>query len=225
MGGAHDIAAVAAVLGDPSRASMLAALMDGRALTATELALEAGVAPSTASSHLARLARAGLVTLARQGRHRYFRLEGAETAGVLERLMGLASLPQRRARTGPADPALRHARICYDHLAGTSAVRLLDRLREGGLIEGEVDLLLAPGGESWAHSLGIDVARLGAGRRPLCRPCLDWSERRDHLAGALGAAVLDLLLARRWARRDPAGRALRLSPRGESFLEHPERGL
>jgi DNA-binding transcriptional ArsR family regulator len=215
---APDIASLAAAVSDASRASMLLALMDGRALTATELATEAGVAPSTASSHLARLQRAGMVALTRQGRHRYFRIASAETAALLEGLMQVAA-PTRRLRTGPAEAALRYARVCYDHLAGECGVRLLVRLRERGLIGGDGDTFLTPEGEAWAASLGIDVPGLRKRRRPLCRPCLDWSERRAHLAGALGASLLERLFALRYVRRDPVGRVLSFSPRGAAFLD------
>jgi DNA-binding transcriptional ArsR family regulator len=217
-----DIAAFAAVVAEPARARMLGALMDGRALTATELALEGGVAPSTASSHLARLAGAGLVALARQGRHRYFRLAGPEVAELLERLMAATGKPRART-TGPRDEDLRHARVCYDHLAGETGVRLFERLCARKLLRGSDDALgITRAGEQWAAAIGIDLGTLRAVRRPLCRPCLDWSERRMHLAGGLGAAILDRLLALRYARRQSSGRALAFSPLGESFLEHLE---
>ena len=212
---------MAAVVAHPTRAKMLMALMDGRALTATELALAGGVAPSTASSHLARLRSGGMVSLVRQGRHRYFRIAGPEAAALLEGLMQVAPPAAGRVETGPADDALRYARVCYDHLAGACGVRLLERMRQRHLIGGDDSALaLTPEGEAWASALGIDAAALRGKRRPLCRPCLDWSERRTHLAGALGAAILEALLALRYARRDPAGRALLISPRGAAFLEH-----
>jgi len=219
-----DIASIAALVGDPTRAEMLTALMDGRAHTATELALEGGVTPSTASSHLARLTAGRLVTVARQGRHRYFRIATPEVAAALEGLMGLAP---RRTRsmppTGPRDEGLRRARVCYDHLAGEEGVRLLERLRESGLVHGDDEaMVLAPAGEAWCGRLGIDVAALRAKRRPLCRSCLDWSERRTHLAGALGAALLDRLFALRYARREPDSRVVNLSPQGERFIERLE---
>jgi DNA-binding transcriptional ArsR family regulator len=211
---------VAAVVADATRARMLVALMDGRALTATELALAGGVAPSTASSHLARLRAAGMLSLVRQGRHRYFRLAGPATAGLVEGLMRMAPRSGRVA-TGPADAALRYARVCYDHLAGECGVRLLERLRQRSLLRGDDDsLTLTPEGESWASALGIGVAALREKRRPFCRPCLDWSERRAHLAGSLGAALLEALLAQRYARRDPGTRTLLISPGGAAFLEH-----
>jgi DNA-binding transcriptional ArsR family regulator len=214
------MAAIGALIGDPARARMLSALMDGRALTATELGLDAGVAPSTASSHLARLTRGGLVVAARQGRHRYFRIADREIAEMLEGLMSLASGRGRPRRTGPSDVELRRARVCYDHLAGEYGVRLFESLRRRRLVdEGrDGDLRLTRSGEKWAGTLGLDVSALRAQRRPLLRTCLDWSERRFHLAGAFGAALLERLLALRYVRRDPVGRALTLSPRGSDFF-------
>ncbi len=218
-----DIASIAALLGDATRGRMLVALMDGRALTATELALEGGVTPSTASSHLARLTAGGLVALARQGRHRYFSIAGPEIAAVLEGLMSIAPGHRRHVRTGPADEGLRRARVCYDHLAGESGVRLLERLLQRKLVGGRDDAVsLTRAGELWARRLGIDVRALRAKRRPLCRPCLDWSERQTHLAGAFGAALLDRLFALRYARRELGSRAITFSPRGAAFLEHLE---
>jgi DNA-binding transcriptional ArsR family regulator len=221
------IADVAAVAADATRARMLVALMDGRALTATELALVGAVAPSTASSHLARLTAAGFITVVRQGRHRYFRLSGPQIATLVEGMLALASGgPAVHVRTGPSDPRLRRARVCYDHLAGSAGVRLLERLEAADLIAGSAgSFTVTPAGERWTRRLDIDVAELRAGRRPLCLSCLDWSERRPHLAGALGAALLDQLLRRRVVVRERAGRALRLTDRAESFIEHPELGL
>jgi len=216
-----DIAAVAALVGEPARGRMLGALMEGRALTATELALEGGVAPSTASSHLSKLTRAGLLTIARQGRHRYFRLAGTDVAAALESLMAIAPRTVGRAViTAPRDEALRRARVCYDHLAGETAVRLLAGFRERRWVRlaGEA-MALTPEGEEWFRRFGIDLPALRSRRRPLCRPCLDWSERQFHLAGSLGAALLDRLLALRYARRVTDSRALAISPRGAVFLE------
>lgn len=220
-----DIAAIAAPLGDPTRGKMVMVLMDGRARTATELALEGGVTPSTASTHLTRLVGAGLVTIAKQGRHRYFRIATPEVAAAIEALMNIAPTRKGRpARMGPQDATLRRARVCYDHLAGEVAVRLLQRLREQRVIGGSDEaLVLTEGGEAWCKRVGIDIAALRSNRRRLCRSCLDWSERRVHLAGALGAGILDRLLALRYARREAGGRAVLLSPRGESFIENPER--
>lgn len=207
-----DIAAVAALVGEPARARILASLMGGTALTATELALEAEVAPSTASSHLARLTEGRILRVEKQGRHRYFRLDGDEVAEMLESLMGVAERHAPRRRSGPSDPALRTARVCYDHLAGERGVWLLDRLTERNLLAG-------PASVEFFQRLGIDVPALAKQRRPLTRTCLDWSERRDHLAGALGAAILQRILALRWARRESGSRALIFSGAGEKAFQ------
>jgi DNA-binding transcriptional ArsR family regulator len=216
-----DVSPAAALAGDPARARMLAALMDGQALTATELALEAGVAPSTASSHLGRLVAGGWLGLVRQGRHRYYRLAGANVAAALEALMAVSrSAPRRSRRPGPAEDGLRRARVCYDHLAGTLGVDLMEGLRRRGVLSGsERRLEVTRTGAGWLLTLGVDVDGLRRGRRPVARGCLDWSERRYHLAGALGAAVLERFLALRYVRRETGSRALAVSPRGEAFLQ------
>jgi DNA-binding transcriptional ArsR family regulator len=219
-----DLASSAVLVGDPSRATMLTALLDGRARTAIELALEAGVTQSTASSHLARLTAGGLVSTARQGRHRYFRIAGQEVAGALEALASLAvRRPTKRIRLGPRRQDLRHARVCYDHLAGEVGVHLLDRLRQRHLIgEDDQAMELTRAGEMWCSRVGIDLAALRIGRRPLCRSCLDWSERRMHLGGALGAAFLDRMYALHYARRERGRRVVTLSARGERFIQRLE---
>lgn len=209
------LAPIAALAGDPARANMLAALLAGHALTAGELANEAGVGAATASAHLARLEQGGLVVGVRQGRHRYFRLAGADVSDMLESMMGVAARAGfTRTRPGPADPALRRARVCYDHLAGEMGVALFDSLLKRRLIADGETLALTRKGESFAREAGLDIATLKSQRRPLCRACLDWSERRRHLAGALGAALLTRMLEQKWAvRRD---RVLRFTPLGES---------
>ncbi len=214
------IAAVAALMGDPARANILGLLMDGRALTVSELAQGAGVSLPTASGHLAKLAEAGLVVGARQGRHRYLRLSGPDVAEVLEGLMALAERTgAKRVRPGPRDAALREARICYDHLAGERGVALMRALERAGLIQPgpEDEPSLTPAGHAAFAALGVDVDRLARGRRPLCRSCLDWSERRAHLGGALGAALLQALIDHGWARRGE-GRLVRFAPGGASAL-------
>src|SRR5262245_48925275 len=189
-----DISMVASLVGDPARANMLTALLSGRALTASELAQEAGVTPQTASSHLAKLESGGLIEPQKQGRHRYYRLTGPEVGQVLE---GLADLAARaghmRVRTGPKDPALRRARVCYDHLAGDLGVQMLDSLRKQRLVRQTKDVieLTGEGRRFMAESLQIDADALAHPRRPVCKACLDWSERRHHLAGTLGPALID----------------------------------
>jgi DNA-binding transcriptional ArsR family regulator len=213
------IAKIAALIGDPARANMLTALMDGRALTASELAGIAGVTLQTASGHLAKLGEASLTSVEKQGRHRYFRLSGPDVAEVLEGLMGLAQRAGAvRVRTGPKDEALRQARICYDHLAGERGVEMLEASRRLGLIEGAEQPALTEQGRAFFSGLGVDIARLEKAKRPLCRHCLDWSERRNHLGGGLGAALLENFVARGWARRD-AGRVITFSPTGiQAFI-------
>jgi DNA-binding transcriptional ArsR family regulator len=211
-----DIALLASLIGDPARANMLMALMSGMALTAGELAREADVTPQTASGHLAKLRDAALVIMEVQGRHRYFRLAGPDVAGALEGLMELASRTGRlRTRPGPRDGAMRKARVCYDHLAGEMGVHLHEALVEQGYVIATRDGLgLSPAGASRFRAEGIDVKAMTVRGRAVCRACLDWSERRHHLAGALGAALLNLFYARGWARRDGKGRAVIFSPHG-----------
>jgi DNA-binding transcriptional ArsR family regulator len=211
---ADDIAGVASLIGDPARARMLASLMSGRALTATELALEAGVAPSTASAHLAKLTATRVLAIESQGRHRYFRLFDAGVADMLENLASIAATHVSGRRTGPADPALREARVCYDHLAGERGVWLLDELRARNALAGRDGLAITPHGESLLARIGVDVTTLACSRRPLCRACLDWSERRHHLGGALGAAILGRVLSLGWARRAAQGRTVTFSSSG-----------
>ncbi len=208
------VAPLAALIGDPARANMLTALMDGRALTVTELAAAAGIALPTASEHLSKLESAGLLVADKQGRHRYFRLSGSDVADVLEGLMGLAQRTgATRTRTGPKDPALREARVCYDHLAGEKGVALFDGLvRQGFLSTADAPELTEPGRGFFA-GLGFDLQQLQRGRRPLCRHCLDWSERRGHLGGSLGAEALSWIVAQGWASREP-GRVVRFTAAG-----------
>ena len=216
-----DVSIVAALIGDPARANMLMALMSGLALSGTELAAEAGVTLSTASTHLAKLERAGLLAASKQGRTRYFRLADPDVAAAVEGLIPIATrVGHLRSRPGPRDQAMRQARSCYDHLAGRLAVALLEHwLARKVLRETGDGLQLAPAGRRQLHRLGIDIAALERVRRPLCRTCIDWSERRRHLGGCLGAAVLEQVLARRWAVREGRSRVLRFSPRGEqSFV-------
>ncbi len=216
-----DIARIGALIGDPARANMLTALMSGKALTATELAAEAGVTAQTASAHLAKLAEAGLTEGRKQGRHRYFTLADDEVGAVLEAVMGLAAKRGHlRTRTGPKDPALREARVCYNHLAGEMGVRLYDSMLASGVLRtsGE-DVLLTDKGDAFARDFGIDLDGLNTGRRPMCRACLDWSARRTHLAGALGQALLTRIIDRGWARREPESRIIAFSTSGRNAFE------
>jgi DNA-binding transcriptional ArsR family regulator len=222
----NKIAEVAAVVGEPARAAMLAALMDGRALTASELAAVAGITPQTASTHLARLVAAELVAVATQGRHRYHRLANPGVARMLEGLMQHASArdgTRRTPRTGPRDEALRQARTCYDHLAGRLGVAIADALVARGHVEIEDDAgLVTDMGAKFLAKLGIvlpDAAKPGLGSgRPVCRPCLDWSERRPHLAGRLGAALCRFGFDAGWVRRIDGTRAVAVTPKGQVAL-------
>jgi DNA-binding transcriptional ArsR family regulator len=215
-----DIAMVAALVGDPARSNMLTALMTGRALTASELAQEAGITPQTASSHLAKLEAGGLIEPEKQGRHRYYRLTGPDVAGVLEGLAGLAARAgHMRVRTGPKDPALRRARICYDHLAGDLGVQMLDSMKKQRLVRASKQAieLTHEGRRFMADALQIDTDALAHPRRPVCKACLDWSERRHHLAGMLGAAMMARFTELKWAARDdaPGSRVVNFTRNGE----------
>ena len=215
-----DIAMVASLVGDPARANMLTALLSGRALTASELAQEAGITPQTASSHLAKLEAGGLVEPEKQGRHRYYRLADPDVADVLEGLAGLAARAgHMRVRTGPKDPALRHARICYDHLAGDLGVQMLESMKAQKLVrQKKLDIELTGEGMRFLErNLQISPAMLAHPRRPVCKACLDWSERRHHLAGTLGAALMTRFAELKWAERDatPGSRVVNFSRTGE----------
>ena len=207
---------VASLLGEPARANILTALMDGRALTASELAQAAGVTAQTASSHLGKLHAGGLIEQRKQGRHRYFQLSGPDVAQVLEGLMGLAARSgHMRRRTGPKDPALRFARVCYDHLAGEMGVRLFDSMCQRGLVSGDDPMVLTPAGHAFVAEFGVATEPLTGSRRPLCKACLDWSARRAHMAGAVGAALFDRMQALDWARREAGSRVVVFTPAGE----------
>ena len=220
MSNAPQIAEVAALVGDPARANILCALLGGRALTATELAYAAGVTPQTTSGHLAKLAGARLLVPMKQGRHRYYRLTDPDVAGVLEGLAGLAARAgHMRVRTGPKDPELRRARICYDHLAGDLGVQMLDSLKTQKLVrQKKQDIeLTVEGARFLERNLQISTDMLTHPRRPVCKACLDWSERRHHLAGTLGAALMARFTELKWAARDttPGSRVVNFSRNGE----------
>ena len=214
-----DITRIAALLGDPARANMLSALMGGQALTAGELAREAGVTPQTASSHLAQLEAGRLLTRRVQGRHNYFALAGHEVADALEHLTTLAGRAgHMRTRPGPKDPAMRRARVCYDHLAGDAGVAMLDSLVAAGrIVDEDGSLVLTGEGRSFARDFGVDLE--ARGRRPLCKACLDWSVRRSHLAGVLGAGLLTRIYDLGWARREPGTRVVQFSAPGLRSFE------
>ena len=213
------LAALAALLADPTRATMCLALLDGRAWTLGELARHARVSAPTASEHLNRLVEGGLLTEVRQGRHRYVRLAGSETAHLVETMAGHL-VPERRPVRSLAQStrrrALARARTCYDHLAGALGVNLTRAMSERGLLGQETGFALTGAGLDWFADLGIDLPT--GGRRPLARPCLDWTERRPHLAGVAGAALLSHALDAGWCVRIGGGRALRVTDRGTRDL-------
>jgi DNA-binding transcriptional ArsR family regulator len=215
-----DIATVGAALADDGRAAMLLALLGGDALSAGELARVAGRSPSGASAHLRTLREAGLVVSEDAGRNRFFRLAGADVADALETLARVAPLrPVRTLRRSEAARALKRARTCYDHLAGELGVDVTGALvRRRLLTSADGSFRVTRAGKAWLGDLGIDVDALESNRRVLARPCLDWTERRPHLAGALGAAVADLFFTSGWVRRLPGGRAVAPTPAGREWL-------
>lgn len=213
-----NIVRIAALIGDNTRAAVLTALMSGRALTATELADIAGVTKQTISSHLGKLVEGGLLQVEQQGRHRYFRLAGHDIADLLESMMGVVSAPPELI-FGPRDTALRKARVCYDHLAGELGVMVLEEmLKHGVFLQEGGALKLTLSGRRWFAAIGIDTDRVAAQKRNYCRACLDWSERRHHLAGALGAALLSRIQEMGWAQRAKESRAMLFSDEGEKSL-------
>ncbi|WP_227317284.1 ArsR/SmtB family transcription factor [Cedecea davisae] len=209
------LAAVASAIADKTRASMLCALMDGRAWTATELSVMANVAPSTASSHLAKLMEQSLIACVQQGRHRYYRLYSSQIAGALEGLMGLAGLNSASLRSKTPDN-LRYARTCYDHMAGEVAVAIHDSLFQLNWLEGEGYELTNHGREQLL-GLGVTID-IGSSRRRQACGCLDWSERREHLGGQLGKALLHTCEQKGWVKRDLVSRELHISDTGKRRL-------
>ena len=212
-----NIARIASLMGDPARADALTALMTDRALTATELAAVAGVTKQTMSAHLSKLLGAALVAVDQQGRHRYFRLAGEDVARLLESLMGVAFRTGAvRLIASPREPALRRARVCYDHIAGEVGVSAYEALLRHRVLQvSRGELRLGVHGARWFARIGVDVDAAARQRRMFCRPCMDWSERRHHLAGSLGAALLSRVRELGWASSDRNSRVLRFTPAGE----------
>lgn len=213
------LAEVAALVGDPARANMLMALSDGRALTATELAFLARITPQTASGHLAKLVDGRLLAVAKQGRHRYFRLASPLVGRMLESINAMAGLegPPRRRPHSPAEDAIRRARFCYDHLAGWLGVAIADALVARGHIEfGEDGGAVTPAGSEFFARFGVDLA--AKTRRAFCRPCIDWSERRPHIAGAVGAGLAQRCFDLGWVQRLRDTRAINVTAKGRSGL-------
>ncbi|HEX2321760.1 MAG TPA: winged helix-turn-helix domain-containing protein [Streptosporangiaceae bacterium] len=219
---AAQLAGVAGLLADRSRAAICLALLDGRAWTVGELARHAGVAPSTASQHVAKLAGGGLLSGVQQGRHHYVRLADPATAELIEDLAEFAApgppTPLERGRSlraVRASEAMARARTCYDHFAGRLGVRITDALTDARLLDQAGGFALTPAGVDWLDAaIGVDVAALRAGRRPLVRSCLDWTERRPHLGGAVGAALCGRFLAEGWVSRVSGSRAIRVTAEG-----------
>lgn len=211
-----NIALIGSMLGDPARVNMLTALMSGKALTCSELAIEAGITIQTASSHVAKLESSGLINCRKQGRHRYFVI-ATDVARVIEAIMGLAaSKGHLRTNTGPKDAALREARICYDHLAGSFGVHLFDSMiNQSYLIENGIHIDITEKGKKFIKEFGICPDEIQKQRRPLCLSCLDWSARRSHLAGTLGSAILKHLFNLGWAEKTNGSRVIHFSNEGK----------
>jgi DNA-binding transcriptional ArsR family regulator len=217
----YALADVAALVGEPTRAAMLLALLDRPVLPAGELALEAQLSAAATSLHLAKLVSGGLLAVQQEGRHRYYRIANAEVAHALEALSVIATAPLSKSSSVPGRSALRAARSCYDHLAGELAVAFVDMLERDRMLRAAHDrsFEVTSDGVRWfARVLDIDVAALACGRRRLARQCVDWTERRPHLAGALGAAVLSRMFDKRWFAKLPESRALRITARGSADL-------
>ncbi len=220
------LAKIASAIADAARARMLCALLDGRARTATELSISAEVSSSTTSAHLAKLTELGFLTLVRQGKHRYFQLANAQVATALEALLQLSATTAAGFTPG-TPPHLRYARSCYDHLAGTVAVALHDQLlREGWLITADNDqppgnrhYQLSANGEKLFTALQVELKPKPNSRRQYACACLDWSERKSHLGGYLGAALLEMMLAQQWLLREPDDRVLHLTAKGQKALQ------
>ena len=224
MSNSIELAEVGALIGDPARAAILEALIDGRALTAKELAFRARIAAPTASAHLRKLTDANLLTMLRQGRHHYFRIASPLVAQMIEAVGAVAAThaPPRYRRLGPKDAALREARMCYDHFAGRLAVDIADALLHRGFVSfGDEGGEVTPQGFRFFRSLGIGLAGGAASRRTFCKPCLDWSERRFHIGGAVGAALAGHCFAQGWAERHRDSRAVTITARGRSALLEP----
>jgi len=222
----NQIAKIGSLIGEPARATMLMALMDGQALTANELARCANITPQTASSHLSQFVCAGLMKLEKQGRHRYHRIATLEIARLIESMMQIASTdvtPIQAVVTGPRDQAMRRARTCYDHLAGDLGVAITDSLLNKGYVAFESEAgTVTDAGLRHLRDAGISLGQSRPGRsrsaRPLCRPCLDWSVRRPHIAGIAGAAICKHFMDHRLAVRINGSRALTITAIGEQVL-------
>ena len=216
----QDLAEIAALIGEPTRVVMLWSLLGGQARPASELAFYANVSAQNASAHLARLVEAGLLVVEAEGRHRYYRLANAEVAHAIEALAALAPSARETARLPRGQtPDLKYARACYDHLAGIVAVKICAALKDRGcLTPAGADFELTGKGEKLFHDLGIEIRELRQQRRAFARQCQDWSERRPHLAGALGAALLEQMFRRGWIARVRSSRIIRVTAKGREEI-------
>ena len=219
----HAISSLGYLLADPGRAAMLLALLEGRSLPAGELAMAACVSAQSASAHLAKLSRGGLITVQRQGRCRYYKLAGQRVANALEALGAISTVrPAGEYAATKADHSMVMARSCYDHLAGRAGVALTEAMQTQRVIvaEGERDFRVTARGEEWLSKLGVELVSIQQSNRHLARKCLDWTERRPHVGGALGAALMRHFLAEGWLARSRESRALRMTQKGrQSFIK------
>lgn len=215
----RDFADTAALFSDAARASMLLALMDGRALPAGELAILGNVAPQTASSHLAKLVSGNVLAVEQQGRHRYYRLASTEVAQTVESLMAITPQPKRQARPQPKPSELTYARTCYSHLAGRLAVAIAESLVQRGLVRREThSFQLTSPGHAWFTRLGIIMTERQMNDPRFARCCLDWTERKHHIAGKLGSAMLEHFRELKWIAPIRGSRAVRVTLEGEKRL-------
>lgn len=220
MEGVNELAEVAALVGDPARANILVALLDGRALTASELAFSSRVTPQTASGHLSKLTNAKLLTLVKQGRHHYYRLAGPRVGRMLEGIMDVAAMrPPRFRPYSKLENKWRRARTCYDHLAGQLGVGIAEKMcTHGHLVLSDEGGDLTPAGDKLLSKLGVDLDKARVGKRVFCRPCLDWTERRPHLGGAIGAAIAERCFDLGWVEHLRDSRGLKITAKGERGL-------
>jgi len=216
-----NISFVANLIGDGARSKMLTALMGGKALTASELALEADITSQTASSHLSKLIEGQLLVVRKQGRHKYFQLKNGEIASLLEMLLNVSSnISHPKTKTGPSDPRLRESRVCYDHLAGELGVALYDSLvKNNHIIDRGCETTLTEKGVQFFNELGLKIEELKKSKRPLCKPCLDWSERRNHLSGQVGYWILTDIYNKGWAVKDADSRCILFTQKGLKQFE------
>ncbi|OIA98645.1 transcriptional regulator [Paenibacillus sp. LC231] len=221
MNANSNIAQVASLVSDASRAAILTVLLDGRYHPASELAYMANIKPQTASFHLSKMVAANLVTVEQQGRHRYYGIQNQEVAQIMETLLSITPPAEIRSLNQAAEnEALRQARTCYDHLAGKLGIQLTNSLLSAGVLsEVEDQFTVTEKGEGFFKAFQVDLCRVKRKRRSFTHRCLDWSERRHHLAGALGHALLERLLELHWIQRVPNTRAIKITPEGKKGLQ------